>query len=139
MDCRLKVFKKEEDSDFDFARTYRFAVVDFSKSKSYPANFICMLPVKVDHGKGKILNVFGELFGDKSLDLAKDLLNEALKTEKDLEVKAEIKRRLKMIDPKQVHLEKCSGCKKTFQPRNIRRYKQNFCDDCLKARYGQRQ
>ena len=42
-------------------QTYRFAVVDYSRSKSYPANFVCMLPAKVDQGKGKIANVFGTL------------------------------------------------------------------------------
>ena len=136
MDCRLQVFRRE---DRVCSRTYRFAVIDFSRSKSYPANFICILPVKVDQGNGKSLNVFRELFGDKSLDLAKELLNDALKIEKDAEVIAEIERRLKLIDPKQVHLVKCGKCRKSFQPRRIRKYKQNFCDDCLKARYGLRQ
>jgi hypothetical protein len=97
------------------------------------------LPVKVDQGNGKSLNVFREMFGDKSLDLAKELLNDALKIEKDAEVIAEIERRLKLIDPKQVHLVKCGKCRKSFQPRRIRKYKQNYCDDCLKARYGLRQ
>lgn len=134
MDCRLQVFK----TDGQFARTYRFAVVDFCKSKSYPANFVCMLPVKVEQRKGKIANVFGEIFGDKSLDFAIELLNKALKNESDLDVKTEIERRLKLIDPKQVNLVKCSGCKTVFQPQKIRRYKQNFCESCFKARYGLR-
>lgn len=137
MDCKLQVFRRDQ-IDSNSAKTYRFAVLDFSKSKEYPANFVCMLPVKVDQGKGKSLNVFGELFGEKSIDFAIGLLNDALKTESDLDVKTEIERRLKLIDPKQVNLVKCSGCKKTFQPRKVRKYKQNFCDDCLKAKYGQR-
>jgi hypothetical protein len=137
MDCRLQVFKRDP-IDSNLTKTYRFAVVDFSRSKNYPSNFVCMLPLKVDQGKGKVGNVFGELFGDKSLDFAMGLLNEALKSESDVEVKTEIKRRLKLIDPKQVNLVKCSGCRKTFQPRRIRKYKQNFCDDCLKKRYGSR-
>ena len=132
----MQVFRRE---DRVCSRTYRFAVIDFSRSKSYPANFICILPVKVDQGNGKSLNVFREMFGDRSLDLAKELLNDALKIEKDAEVIAEIERRLKLIDPKQVHLVKCGKCRKSFQPRRIRKYKQNFCDDCLKARYGLRQ
>jgi hypothetical protein len=134
MDCRLQVFKHETSGNTAWA--YRFAVVDFSRSKSYPSNFVCMLPLKVSLGKGKIGSVFGELFGDKSLDFAIDLLNDALKSESDLEVKTEIERRLKLIDPKQVSLIKCYRCRKTFQPRKIRKYKQNFCDDCLKEKYG---
>ena len=137
MECRLQVFKREQ-TDNSLGKTYRFAVLDVSKAKGYPANFVCMLPVKVEQRKGKIVNVFGELFGDKSVDFAIGLLNDALKTESDVEVKTEIERRLKLIDPKQINLVKCCQCKKSFQPRKIRKYKQNFCDDCLKARYGQR-
>jgi hypothetical protein len=135
MECKLQVFKREP-VDGNAANSYRFAVLDSSKSKDYPANFICMLPVKVDQGKGKTGNVFGELFGDRSVELALDLLKNALKNESNLEIKAELDRRIKLIDPKQVNLIKCSRCRKTFQPRRIRKYKQNFCDDCLKAKYG---
>jgi hypothetical protein len=136
MNCKLQVFKRYQDESL--ANTYRFAVLDFSKGKEYPANFVCMLPLKVDQRKGKNVNVFGELFGDKSLDFAIGLLNDALKSESDAEVKTELERRLKLIDPKQINTVKCSQCKKPFQPRKIRKYKANFCDDCLKARYGQR-
>jgi hypothetical protein len=128
MDCRLQVFKKEPNSNL--AKAYRFAVVDFSRSKNYPSNFVCMLPLKVDQG-GKIGNVFGELFGDRSLELAMGLLKEALKTENDVDVKAEIERRLNLIDPKRINVIKCSGCKKTFHPQKIRKYRQNFCQECL--------
>lgn len=137
MDCRLQVFKHET-ADGSLAKTYRFAVVDFNKSKGYPANFVCMLPAKVGQGKGKTANVFGALFGDKSVDFAMGLLNEALKNERDIEVKAEVERRLKLIDPNQVNLAKCSGCNKTFQPRKIRKYKQNLCPECLKKRFAAR-
>jgi hypothetical protein len=98
-----------------------------------------MLPAKVDQGKGKVVNVFGTLFGDKSVDFAIDLLSDALKHERDLEVKTEIARRLKLIDPKQANWVKCSGCNKTFQPRKIRKYKQNLCPECLKKRFAARQ
>jgi hypothetical protein len=134
MDCKLQVFKRIQTNE-NLAKTYRFAVLDFSKAKDYPANFVCMLPLKVDYRKGKTPNVFGELFGDKSVDFAIGLLNEALKNESDVEVKTELGRRLKLIDPKQVNLIKCSRCEKTFQPRKMRKYKQNFCNDCLRARW----
>jgi len=134
----LQVFKCDP-SDDSLAKTYRFAVVDVSRSNSYPANFVCMLPAKVDQRKGKVANVFGTLFGDRSLDFAMDLLNGALKSERDLEVKTEITRRLKLIDPKQANLIKCCGCNKTFQHRKIRKYKQNLCPECLKKRFAARQ
>ena len=126
MDCRLQVFKLEKGARS--SRTaYRFAIVDCNRSRTYPANFVCMLPTKVELVKGKTTNVFGGLFGDKSLDFAVELLNKALLSEKDDEVKTEIERRLKLIDPKQVNLIKCSGCSGIFQPRKIRRYRQNLC------------
>jgi len=134
MECRLRVFKQDP-VDGSLTRTYRFAIVDSSKSKNYPANFVCMLPIKVDQRKGKNANVFGELFGDRSLDYAIELLNDAHKNESDSEVKMEIERRLKLLVPKQTILVKCSVCKKTYQPIKVRKYNKNFCDDCLKKRH----
>ncbi len=135
MDCKLQVFKldKEERSS---AATYRFAVVDYSRSKSYPANFVCMLPAKVDLVKGKSMNVFGGLFGDKSLDFAVELLNRALKSENDVEVKTEIERRLKLLEPKQATIVECSVCRKTFQPVKMRKYRQHICRECYRKRYA---
>ena len=134
----MQVFKLDKGVR-DSETTYRFAVVDFSRSRSYPANFVCMLPAKVDSFKGKATNVFGGLFGDKSQDFAVELLNKALIREKDDEVKTEIERRLKLIYVKQISLVKCSGCNRTFQPRKIRKYKQNFCPECLKIGFAARQ
>ncbi|MCW3998756.1 MAG: hypothetical protein NWE93_00770 [Candidatus Bathyarchaeota archaeon] len=135
MVCKLQAFRRDA-VDSNMASSYRFAVVDSSKAKEYPANFVCMLPVKVEQGKGKTVTVFGEIFGEKSIELALDLLKSALENESDMAIKAELNRRIKLIDPKQANLVKCNGCSKTFQPRRVRKYKQNFCDDCLKAKYG---
>jgi hypothetical protein len=135
MDFRLQVFKRDEIED-RMGKTYRFAVVDFSRSKSYPSNFVCMLPLKVK--KGKITNIFEQVFGEKSLDLANGLLKEALTRENDSEVKTEIQRRLKLLDPNQINQIQCSGCGRKFQPYRIRKFKQNLCEDCLKKRYGMR-
>jgi hypothetical protein len=137
MAFRLQVFKHDA-REGNSGWTYRFAVVDINKSKSYPANFVCMLPIKLYQGKANYGSVFGTLFGDKSLDFAIGLLSDALKTEGDAEVKAEIEKRLKLIDPKQVNVDKCNQCKKAFQPRKIRRYKQYLCDECLNKRYDQK-
>ncbi len=98
-----------------------------------------MLPAKVDLVKGKTTNAFGRLFGENSEDFAKELLNKALKSEREAEVKNEIKRRLKLIDSKQGNLAKCSGCNQTFQPRKARKYKQNLCPECFKKRFSNRQ
>ena len=136
MDCRLQVFKRPTDNSL--ASSYRFAVVDFSRSKSFPQNFVCMLPVKINQDNQKVANIFGGLFGEKSVDFAMELLNKALKYESDTDVRAEIERRLKLIDPKQVNLVRCSRCHATFHSNRIKRYKRNYCNNCLKTRYGPR-
>ena len=135
MDFRLQVFKQDT-MDNNLRRSFRFAVVDFSRSKNYPSNFVCMLPLNLE--KGKIGNIFEKVFGDKSLEQAEVLLKEALKREDDSEVRVEIERRLKLLEPKQVDQIECSGCGKLFQPRRIKRFKNNFCEECMKKKFGNR-
>lgn len=136
MDYVLQVFKHENTSR-NSGTTYRFAIVDYSRSKSYPANFVCMLPAKVDLVKGKTTNVFGVLFGDRSLSFAKELLNKALVSEKDDEVKAEIEKRLKLFEPKQTGSAECFECKKIFKPAKNKKYKQHYCRECYRKRFRQ--
>jgi len=132
MNIRLQVFKCETDNNNYLQKSFRFAVVDFSKSQSYPLNFVCMLPLRL--GAAKQDSIFLQVFGDKSLEQAKILLKEALDRENDSDVKAEIERRLKLLD----NQIKCSGCGKLFQPRRIRRFKNNFCEECMKKKFGNR-
>ena len=136
MDFRLLAFKRDPIED-RASGTIRFAVIDSDKSKSYPSNFVCMLPLKMQ--KGKIENVFGDTFGDKGLEVAMNLLKDALKREDDSEVKTEIERRLKLIDPKSVNQVRCGACGKQFQVHRVRKFKQNLCPECLSKRYGSRQ
>jgi hypothetical protein len=133
LDIRLQVFEYYADDNNYSRRSFRFAVVDLSKSKSYPQNFVCMLPVKL--GAGKSDSVFLHVFKDKSLEQAKALLKAALEREDDSEVKAEIERRLLLLEPKGVNQIKCSGCGKLFQPKRIRKFKNNFCEECMKKRF----
>jgi DNA-directed RNA polymerase subunit RPC12/RpoP len=137
MDCKLEVFERHDlgRRGRNLEPTYRFAVVDNSLSKQYPSNFVCMLPLNIDQGKGKTVSAFKGLFGDESLPFAIKLLKEALKTESSVKVKTEIQRRLNLIDPNCVNLIKCSGCRKQFQPKTVRRYKQNFCPECVQKKF----
>ncbi len=93
--------KLNELKHYSVRRQVRFAVVNLDKPGSYPENFVCMLPLHIDPvGKS---TEFTRIFGDKSLKLAKRLLNGAFKKERDSEVKAEIERRLELLEPN--HLE----------------------------------
>ena len=137
MDYRLQVFKCENISRSS-GITYRFAVVDYRRSSSYPSNFVCMLPSKVEVVKGKNSSVFVGLFGDNCVPFAIELLSKALKTEKEAEVKTEIERRLKLLDTKQTGCVECSECKKIFRPVKTRNYKRYFCRDCYRKRFGRK-
>ena len=131
--CRIDNVK-----DYSVGKRFRFAVVDLDKSKSYPSNFVCMLPTQIS-GEGKPHSIFLQVFGDKSLEQARALLTEALKTEDDSQVKAEIERRLKLLEPKPVSQIECSACGKLFESKRVRGFRQKFCPECLKKKFGSRE
>ena len=138
MKLSLLVCRIETEEDYSVTKRFRFAVVDLDKSKSYPSNFVCMLPMQIS-GKTRLESIFMKEFGDKSLEQARALLNKALETEEEPEVKAEIEKRLKMLEPERVIQIKCSGCGKLFHPRRVRKYQQNFCEECMKKKFGCRE
>jgi len=138
MKLSLLVCRIETEEDYSVTKRFRFAVVDLDKSDSYPSNFVCMLPTQIS-GKTKPQSAFLQVFGDRSIEQARALLAEALETEEDSEVKAEIEKRLKMLEPERVIQIKCSGCGKLFQPRRVRKHQQNFCEECMKKKFGSRQ
>ena len=102
-----------------------------------PANFVCMLPTQIN-GKARMESIFMQVFGDKSTQQARALLNKALETEEEAEIKAEIEKRLRMLEPGQNRQINCGGCGKLFQPRRVRKYRQNFCEEYLKKKFGSR-
>ncbi len=104
-----------------------FAVVDLDKAKNYPLNFVCMLPRNIGTKRG-VPNKFLEIFGERSSQLATKLLTDALKREGDLDVKVEIKKRLKSLQPKPTI--KCPICGCDFTPRRKGNLLQRFCDPC---------
>ena len=106
MNPRLYIMKIKSAKDYSARRAIRFAVVDSDIAKTYPSNFICMLPQHVSVADDDS-SVFARTFKDTRVELAKQLLNTALETEDDTEIKAEIKERLKMLAPKPI-----------WQPRN---------------------
>ncbi len=82
-------------------RRFRFAIVNLDIEGGYPANFVCMLPIHVSSVERP--SNFAQIFGEESLRLAKRLLARSYKKERDSEVKAEIERRLELLEPN--HLE----------------------------------
>ena len=124
MNLRLYILKRDDASDYSRGHYIRFAVVDLDKSKEYPSNFVCILP-KQTSGKGAQSSAFARVFGNDSLGLAMRLLNEALETEDDREIKGEIEKRLKLLEPKPVVQVKCRVCGSFFSPT---RHKQKLAE-----------
>jgi hypothetical protein len=131
MDFELRIVKGGYTKGYHAWNHLRFAVVELNKSGYYPSNFVSMLPMRIDSG-GKMPSVFTKFFGNKSLETARRLLTEALKTEDDSEIKAEIARRLNLLEPNPVIQIKCRVCKKFFQTRKERAFKQKICPECMK-------
>jgi formylmethanofuran dehydrogenase subunit E len=96
-----------------------------------------MLPSQVN--KSDNVNIFENLFGERSVEQARILLTGALNEVDDSEVRVEVERRLKLLEPKNITEIKCSGCGKMFLPRRVRRFKNNFCEDCMKKKFGSRE
>ena len=99
MNPQLYIVKNRNSRDYSLRRSIRFAIIDSDTRKSYPSNFICMLPQHVNLNS-EDTSVFAKTFGEARLELAKKLLNTALETEIDAEIRKEIQERLKMLAPK---------------------------------------
>mgnify|MGYP001030022520 CR=1 FL=1 len=115
----------------------RFAIVDLDKSQEYPSNFVCMLPQRISENS-KQNSAFARTFGNHSSELAKRLLTEALETEADSEIKAEIEKRLRRLEPKPVQI-KCRVCGKLFEPKILGRFKQKTCQECRQEQNSSRE
>jgi hypothetical protein len=95
----LYYFKREIGGTIENPKTkIHFVIVDSETSKDYPLNFVCVLPQM--HGLVNGNSTFGKIFGDESIPLARRLLSSALRQERDLEIKVEVEKRLKMFNQK---------------------------------------
>lgn len=96
---QLHIVKYYDAEDYSARKHIRITVVDLDKAKSYPLNFVCLLPLHFGVAGSKP-NSFVKLFGERSLELARKLLVDALKVEQDADVRGELERRLKLLDVK---------------------------------------
>lgn len=135
MRFKLQVFKVPHTTRSYKSTVFRFAVVDKNKTQSYPGNFVCMLPMRIVQ-KARPRSTFVGFFGDRSVEVAKQLLHEALETEQESDVKTEINRRLLVLEPKLPEQIRCRRCGKFFEPKRAIGYKSLFCTECLKRKYG---
>jgi hypothetical protein len=131
-DYRLQVVFEPTDKKAWY-RKYRFAVIDPKKVNGYPANFICVFPKRIFEA-GKPLSKFGKIFGEKSFELAVELLQDAIKEENNNKVKEELKKRLKAFELARPTLI-CSYCQQEFEQYSRMKYRRSLCKGCLEKRF----
>jgi hypothetical protein len=124
-------------TDYSGRKKLGFTVVNLDKARGYPLNFVCVLPLRITSSDTK-LTTFERRFGDKSLEVAKELLTSALKTEGNEYVRSEIERRLKLLNPDSTREKTCSSCGKTFQTNPKKKINQRYCEGCLRKKFGSR-
>jgi hypothetical protein len=129
MKLELEIFAVDTDENTRAARRFRFAVVDSDKPGGYPRNFVCLLPSRVTE-VGKSNSIFLTIYGTKGIEQARRLLTEALKKEKNAEIKNEIERRLELLGSKARTQIKCRSCGKVFETNKARRYPKYLCQAC---------
>lgn len=95
MKPELFIFKKKARVG-NRAFTY-FSVVDSEINHKYPANFVCTLPV-INSNAALYRSDFVRIFGSNCLEVAKQLLLDALVRENDLAFKKEISERLSFLE-----------------------------------------
>ena len=134
MNLSLHIEKNYNIKDYLKSSHIRLAVIDLDKSKDYPANFVCILP-RTNNPNAKTQNKFQEKYGSKSQKIIKKLLEQALKTADDQNIKKELLARLKLIDPKPKNMVKCNVCGEDFKSRTFRYGKQKTCYECKTKRY----
>jgi len=88
--------KRNGRTEYSMKTEVQVVVVDLDKSKQYPLNFVCILP-QTTTSLGKPSNIFSKVFGTSSLEVATKLLHNALKREKDGDVRKELTKRLRAL------------------------------------------
>ena len=138
MRVQLYILKYDKATDYSGGKHLRFTVVNLDRAKDYPLNFVCTLPIRLSRNEKK-LTTFEEIFGKSSLEVAKKLLTDALKSEGDAESRGEIERRLKLLEPESTREKKCTSCGKTFRTDPKKKFSQRFCEDCVRKKFGSRE
>ncbi len=128
MKLKLHITTKPTNKVTEHRKELTFTVIDLDKAKSYPENFVCILPKLTPNTK--TTTTFISTFGNESLQVAKKLLTTALRNEDEPVIRDEIKKRLNALQPKPSPEAKCTHCGNTFKPKTFGRYQQKICPTC---------
>lgn len=96
MNLKLRITKHYSSDSYIKPKHIRMSIIDLDKSPNYPVNFVCNLPKTIKVNERQPSN-FSKSFGDDKMEVARNLLNDALKTEDDPDIVADIEARLKIL------------------------------------------
>jgi hypothetical protein len=105
MQPQLKIIKTVWPNN---STTISFVVVNLSMSPEYPQNFLCVFPKNLfkRNQKGNLReSQFFRIFGEKTYETARDLLEKALERETEFNTRMEIAAILEEVN------EQCLDCK----------------------------
>jgi len=139
MNLQLLITKKEHTRYNSRIRTkHLFAVIDLDESEKYPQNFVSVLPLHIS-AIVKPSNVFERLFGNKSLEIANQLLHKALESRPDFETAKAIRERIELLANQQNNEVQCQNCGNTIKKSKKRVNHYKFCYQCqIKAKQKNR-
>jgi hypothetical protein len=130
MNLQLLITRKEYTHYNSRTRTkHLFAVIDLDESKQYPQNFVSVLPLHVK-ATVKPSNVFEGLFGNKSLEIANQLLHKALESRPDFETARAIRERIELLATQQNNIVQCLNCGNTIKQSKKRVNHYKVCYQC---------
>ncbi len=95
MKPQLLVLKRKKTSAIKTTVDYFFAVVDSELDLPYPRNYVCQLPQLGKYRENG--SEFAKIFGEQSLEVAKNLLLTALQSESDPTARRMIAKRIELI------------------------------------------
>lgn len=128
---KLIVFRTDGIKNHELGKNTQFAVIDLD-SHEYPENFICNLPRNLTYSNQCAPSQFIRIFGNKSRDIAVELLTQALSKEVDQEIVSDLEKHLVNLEPKKLIEKKCVVCSKTFNPRRKSgNFEAKICGICM--------
>ena len=130
MKLQLRITEKEiRHYNTETKTKHLFAVVDLDKSKNYPQNFVSLLPKNIKLA-AKPANVFEKLFGNESINIAKHLLEKALRKRPNPKTAKAIRERLKLLDSNLNNKTKCQNCGTRINQSKNRFRQHKLCYNC---------
>ena len=134
MNLKLHITKNYNIKDYNKPDHIKIAVIDTDISKGTQQTlYACCQKHLIQTQKHQ--TSFKKSMETKAKKLIKKLLDQALKTADDQNIKKELLKRLKLLNPKPKNMVKCNMCGEEVKSKTFRYGKQKTCYECKTKRY----